>query len=442
MQDRPMQDRPMPHRIVILGGGTGGTLVANRLRRLYPRAEALITVVDQDNRHIYQPGLLFVPFGLTHSEDIIRPRHRQLHGGIDFRQVPIDHLDLDANTVHLGDGSTIGYDVLVIATGSRLQPEETEGLTGAGWMERMFTFYSPEGAAALEAALARFERGRLVVNIVDLPVKCPVAPLEFCFLADWYFHERGIRDQVRISFVTPLDGAFTKPVASKALAGMLAEKDIELVTGFNTGEVDGTSGKLVSYDGREVAFDLAIVVPLHGGAACLAGATGLVDELGFVVTDEHTLQSKARPEVFAIGDAAGVPISKAGSVTHFEGEALVENVRRFLDGMPLDASYDGHANCFIETGFSKALLIDFSYDVEPLEGHYPSTLGLPLLRESHLNHLGKLMFQWFYWHVLLPGREVPGMSSAMPMAGKRGLPVPAADGARKQRVTTADRKEG
>ncbi|MDA8286552.1 MAG: FAD/NAD(P)-binding oxidoreductase [Actinomycetota bacterium] len=429
----------VPHRIVILGAGTGGTLVANRLRRLYQRKEASITVVDQDDRHVYQPGLLFVPFGLTHPEDIVRPRHRQLGGGIDFRQVPIERLDLDGSIVHLADGTSLGYDVLVIATGSRLQPEETDGLTGAGWMERVFTFYSPEGAAALGAALARFERGRLVVNIVDLPIKCPVAPLEFCFLADWYFHERGIRDQVQISFVTPLDGAFTKPVASKALATMLAEKDIELVTEFNTGKVDGANGKLISYDDREVTFDLAVVVPLHGGASYLTSAVGLVDELGFVLTDEHTLQSEARPNVFAIGDAAGVPISKAGSVTHFEGEALVENVRRFLDGKPLDASYDGHANCFIETGFSNALLIDFSYDVEPLQGHYPSSLGLPLLKESHLNHLGKLMFQWFYWHILLPGRQVPGISSAMPRAGKKDLPAPAVEGATKQQVATVDR---
>ncbi|MHB8244331.1 MAG: type III sulfide quinone reductase, selenoprotein subtype [Acidimicrobiales bacterium] len=436
-----MPDRSALQRIVILGAGTGGTLVANRLRRLYHRDDVVITVVDQDDRHIYQPGLLFVPFGIMQSEEIVRTRRRQLHDGIDFRQVAIDHIELEENAVHLADETKLDYDVLVIATGSRLQPEETEGLTGPGWMERVFTFYSPEGAAALEKAISRFEEGRLVVNIVDLPIKCPVAPLEFCFLADWYFHERGIRDRVKITLVTPLDGAFTKPVASKTLGGMLAQKDIELVTEFNTGEVDGANGKLVSYDGREVPFDLAVVVPLHGGAACLASATDLVDELGFVVTDEHTLQSKARPNVFAIGDAAGVPISKAGSVTHFEGEVLVENIRRFLDGMPLDASYDGHANCFIETGFSKAVLIDFSYDIEPLEGHYPSPLGLPLLRESHMNHLGKLMFQWFYWHVLLPGREVPGIGSSMPLAGKKGLPNQAENRAPDQQVAMADREE-
>ena len=408
----------MTDRIVILGGGTGGTLTANRLRRLYLETEAEIMVVDQDDRHVYQPGLLFVPFGLAHLEEIVRPRGRQLHRGISYINSAIDHVDLVANEIYLTNGSTTGYDVLVVATGAVLVPEETEGLIGKGWMEKVFTFYSPEGAAALEAALATFDGGRVVVNVIDMPIKCPVAPLEFCFLADWYFHERGIRDQVQLTYVTPLDGAFTKPVASRRLVGMLAEKDIELVTEFNTGEVDGEGGRLVAYDGREVGFDLAVVVPLHGGADYVGHSPGLGDELNFIPTDEHTLQSKAAPNVFVIGDAANVPASKAGSVTHFEGEVLVENVRRFRTGEPLDQSFDGHTNCFIETGFHKALLIDFNYDTEPLPGHYPATIGLPLLAESRLNHLGKLMFQWFYWHGLLPGRDIPGISSAMPTAGK------------------------
>jgi len=406
----------MAERIVVLGGGTGGTLTANRLRRALP--DAHITVVDQDDRHVYQPGLLFVPFGLTHPEDIVRPRGRQLHRGIDYRECPIDHVDLATDTVVLADGSSLQYDVVVVATGSVLLPEETEGLTGPGWMEKVFTFYSLEGAAALEASLTRFERGRLVVNVVDMPIKCPVAPLEFCFLADWYLRERGVRDAVELTYVTPLDGAFTKPVASARLAGLLAAKGVELVTEFNTGEVDGGAGRLIGYDGREVPFDLAVVVPLHGGAEFVGRSPGLGDELNFVPADEHTLQARAKANVFVIGDASNLPVSKAGSVTHFEGEVLVENVKRFLGAEPLDASYDGHANCFIETGFNKALLIDFNYDTEPLPGHFPAQVGLPLLKESRLNHLGKLMFQWFYWHSLLPGRDIPGIGAEMPAAGK------------------------
>ncbi len=417
----------MTARIVVLGGGTGGTLTANRLRRLYHQDEASITVVDQDDRHVYQPGLLFVPFGLSSPEDIVRPRGRQLHRGIDYVRSPIERVDIDGHRVHLEDGAALPYDVLVVATGAVLVPEETEGLTGAGWMSKVFTFYSLEGAAALAGALERFDGGDLVVNVVDLPIKCPVAPLEFCFLADWYFHERGIRDSVRITYATPLDGAFTKPVASAALSGLLADKGIELVTEFNTGEVDGEGNRLVAYDGREVPFDLAVVVPLHGGAPYVGRSPGLGDELNFVPADPATLQAKAAPDIFVVGDAANVPASKAGSVTHFEGEVLVENVRRYLAGEPLDASYDGHANCFIETGFHKALLIDFNYETEPLPGHFPTPVGLPLLKESRLNHLGKLMFQWFYWHSLLPGRDIPGIKSDMPTAGK-SMPRPTMSG--------------
>ena len=409
----------MTKRIVILGGGTGGTLTANRLRKVLPVDGVQITVVDRDDRHVYQPGLLFVPFGLTHPEDIVRPRGRQLRRGIEFRESAVERVDIAAHEVLLGDGSVLSYDLLVVASGAVLVPEETPGLTGAGWMEKVFTFYTPEGAGALEGALATFDGGRVVVNVVDLPIKCPVAPLEFCFLADWYFTERGIRDRVELSYITPLDAASTRPVASQRLAGMLAEKNISLVTEFNTGEVDGAGGRLVSYDGRELPFDLAVVIPAHGGAPYVGRSPGLGDALGFVPTDERTLQAKASPDIFVIGDAANVPASKAGSVTHFEGETVVENVRRHLAGEPLVAGFDGHANCFIETGFGKALLIDFNYDTEPLPGHYPTRVGLPLLAESRINHLGKLMFQSFYWHSLLPGRDIPGIGSQMPTAGKQ-----------------------
>src|ERR1017187_7469246 len=273
-------------RIVILGGGTGGTLIANRLRRAYDEQAAEIVVVDHDDHHVYQPGLLFVPFGLTTMGRIARPRQRQLRPGIAFRQAGIDRVDVAADRVHLADGTAVDYDVLVVATGARLLPEETDGLTGPRWMQDVFTFYTPEGAVALPHPRAAFGGGRLVVNVVDMPIKCPVAPLEFCFLADHYFRRRGIRDRVELTYVTPLDGAFTKP------------------------------------------------------------------------------------------------------------------------------------------SFARPLLIDFNYDTEPLTGHYPARLGLPLLRQSRVNHLGKLAFQQFYWHSLLPGRDIPGISSAMPARGKSRPRVP------------------
>jgi sulfide:quinone oxidoreductase len=411
----------MSARIVILGGGTGGTLAANRLRRHFPPGEVSITVIDQDNQHVYQPGLLFVPFGLAHPDEIVRPRKRQLHRDIDFIESEIDRVDIDDRRVVLADEREVAYDVLIVATGAMLALDETEGLTGEGWENTVFTFYDVAGAAALHEALQHFDGGRLVINVVDMPIKCPVAPLEFCFLADWYFTEREMRDRVDITYVTPLDAAFTKPVAAHKLGEMLADKGVTLVTEFNTGEVRSSAdgpGALVGYDGREVPFDLAVVVPLHSGAAYVGRSPGLGDELNFIPTNPTTLQSTVRPEIFAIGDATNVAVSKAGSVTHFEGEVLTENVIRFIAGKPLDASYDGHANCFIETGFGKALLIDFNTATEPLEGHFPGAVGLPLLQESRLNHLAKLLFQTVYWHGLLPGRDLPLVHAAMPTAGK------------------------
>ncbi|HXV58487.1 MAG TPA: FAD/NAD(P)-binding oxidoreductase [Gaiellaceae bacterium] len=416
-------------QIVVLGGGTGGTMAANRLRRRFGAEEAEIHVVDRDDRHVYQPGLLFVPFGLARVEDLVRPRRRQLHRDVLFHESEVESVALETETVVLADGTVLPYDALVVATGARLLPEETEGLTGPGWNERVFTFYTPEGAEALRRALERFEGGRLVVNLVDMPIKCPVAPLELAFLADWHLRERGIRHRVELVYATPLDAAFTKPVASAHLAGLLDEKEIELVTEFDAGEVDGVGGTLVSYDGRELDFDLLVTVPAHGGAAYVGRSLGLGDALDFVPTDRRTLETAASPNVFALGDAADLPTSKAGSVTHFESDVLVENVARRLAGEPLEAVYDGHANCFVETGFRKALLIDFNYETEPLPGRFPTAAGpLPLLRESHVNHVAKLLFQSVYWHALLPGRDLPGLGSAMPAAGKHAVATGAKEG--------------
>ena len=402
----------MAHRIVILGGGTGGTLLANRLARRFGD-EAQITVIDRDDSHIYQPGLLFVPFGLAEPEEIVRPRHAQLRASIDFRLAEVESVDLAENTVHLVDGPDMQYDVLVIATGATLAPQETDGLQGPEWGRSIHTFYTLDGASALRRALADFTGGRLVVNVIDMPIKCPVAPLELCFLADWQLRERGLRDDVELTFVTPLDGAFTKPVASARLGSLLAERGIRVESEFATGRVNAAARRLYSWDERELEYDLLVTIPVHGGPEYIARSEGLGDALGFVPADRHTLQSKAAPNVFAIGDSADVPTSKAGSVTHFEGETVAENIERFLAGDELTGSYDGHANCFIETGFHRALLIDFDYETEPLPGRYPEPhLGpLPLLAESRLNHLAKLAFQPLYWHVLLPGHDIPGVSA-------------------------------
>ncbi len=410
--------------IAILGAGTAGTIMANRLRRDFARevssGRTKITVVDQDDRHVYQPGLLFLPFGEYAPEQLVRSRRQQVHRDVEIVCDTIHRVEASANRVYFASGNTLDYDVLIVATGTRLAPEETEGLTGPGWHERMFEFYTLEGATKLRDALARFEGGRLVVNVVDMPIKCPVAPLEFAFLTDAFFTTRGMRDRVEITYVTPLDNAFTKPTCARELSHLLAEKRINLVTEFNTGRVDGEAGILASWNEREIPFDLLVAVPMHAGAEFVSRSPRLGDDLGFVITDPHTLQAKVAPNVFAIGDATNVPTSKAGSVAHFEAEILSDNIRRYLALKPLAPDFDGHANCFIETGFNRALLIDFNYDVEPLPGRFPlGTLGpMRLLHESRLNHLGKLAFRWIYWNVLLPGRDIPGVGARMSLRGK------------------------
>ena len=393
----------MAGRIVILGGGTAGTLAANRLHRLLG-ATTKVAVVDRDDEHVYRPALLHVPFGLADPARIVRSRRAQLDPAVELRVAEVDRVETEESVVHLAGGEALPYDVLVVAAGAELQPEETEGLTGAGWGERILSFYTLDGAVALRSALERLDRGRLVVNPVDQPITCPVAPLELCFLADWYLRRRGVRERVELAYATPLDAAFTKPAAAARLGDLLERKGVRLETEFATGSVDGAAGVLRSWDDRELPFDLLVTVPLHGGPGFVARSPGLGDELGFVRTDRHTLRALAAPNVFAIGDAADLPTSKAGSAAHYEADTLVENVRRQLAGEPLRETYDGHVNCFVETGFGRALLLDFDYEREPL----PGRLGpLPLLRESRANHLAKRAFPWVYWHALLPGRALP-----------------------------------
>lgn len=410
-------------RIVILGAGTAGTIMANRLGRLHWRngdERALdITVVDQNEKHVYQPGLLFVPFGSYRPDEIVKPRRHYLPKRVHYISSVIDRVVAEENRVYLKNGYALGYDVLVIATGTRVVPEETEGLTGAGWREKIFDFYTPDGAAALAKKLASWPGGRLVINIVEMPIKCPVAPLEFAFLADAFFTKKGIRDKVEMVYVTPLDGAFTKPVASRTLSHLLSDRNVRVVTEFNAGRVDGAAGELVSWDERTEKFDLLVTVPLHMGAEFVQRSPGLGDDMGFVLTDPATLQAKVKPNIFALGDATNVPTSKAGSVAHFEAEILTDNIEAYLAGRALPKTFDGHSNCFIETGNNRGLLIDFSYDVEPLPGKFPFAFGpLSLLKESRLNHLGKLMFRWVYWHLLLPGHNLIGIPTKMSLSGK------------------------
>jgi sulfide:quinone oxidoreductase len=331
----------------------------------------------------------------------------------------IEVIEPDANRVRLvKDKQVINYDYLVIATGSGIHPEQTDGLVDGGWRQNIFDFYTHDGAVALSKFLKFWKGGRMVVNVAEMPIKCPVAPLEFIFLADWFFHERGMRDRVEIVYVTPLPGAFTKPRASAVLGGMLEDKGIHLESEYNIMEVDSSANVIRSYDEREIAYDLLVTIPTNMGSELIA-RSGMGDELNFVPVDKHTLQSNQWENVWVIGDASNAPTSKAGSVAHFMLDVLVENILRHMEGLEPKPKFDGHANCFIESGFEKGILLDFNYDVEPLPGKFPLPgIGpFSLLKESAVNHWGKMSFRWIYWNVLLKGGEMP-FESQMTMAGK------------------------
>lgn len=406
-------------KLLILGAGTAGTMMANKMAHVLDRSEWQITIVDRDGTHHYQPGYLFIPFGIYSPRDVVKPRKDYLPPGVEVVISPIEVIEPDQNQVRLTNGRILGYDYLIIATGTRPVPMQTEGMAGPGWQKNAFDFYTLEGAAALARKLQHWEGGRLVVNIVEMPIKCPVAPLEFAFLADWFFTSRGLRDKVEIEYVTPLPGAFTKPKASELLGGVLNQKKIKLTADYSVGRVDTEERKLFSWDEREVPYDLLVTVPTNMGDESIA-RSGFGDELNYVPTDKHTLRTKVRDNIFALGDATDLPASKAGSVVHFQADILVENLLAAIDERPLHGRFDGHANCFIESGFGKAFLIDFNYDTEPLPGLFPlpGVGPLALLEETKLNHYGKMMFRWVYWNVLLRGLELP-MDSAMSMAGKR-----------------------
>jgi len=405
--------------IVILGAGTAGTMMANHLQKKLNKDEWKITIIDERKNHYYQPGFLFLPFDLYSPEALVQPIEKFIPRDVSFVNASIDQIAAGENYVRMSDGSTYYYDILIIATGADIAPEEVEGMMDSEWEKSIFNFYTFEGALALRNKLRNWQGGHLVVHITEMPIKCPVAPLEFAFLADSYFKHKGIREKVKITYVTPLSGAFTKPQATKALEHLLSEKNIDIVSDFAIERIDTDRRAIIDYGGKEVAFDLLVTTPTNKGSKVIE-RSGLGDDLNYVPANKATLQSLGHENIFVIGDAAAIPASKAGSVAHFEAEILTKNILHYINKEPLAEEFDGHANCFIETGNRRALLIDFNYTHEPVTGTFPFPhLGpLELLRESHMNHLGKVAFKWIYWHMLLKGRHIPFVSTRMKEKGK------------------------
>jgi sulfide:quinone oxidoreductase len=349
----------------------------------------------------------------------VKRRDHFFPSGIEYIRAEIDKIAPETNQVLLVGGRTLDYDQLVIATGTSPRPDQTPGMDDASvWHKSVFDFYTLEGSIALRDALETFQGGRLVVQICEMPIKCPVAPLEFTFLADAYFEERKMRDKVKIVYVTPLEGAFTKPVSSGHLGRMLDERKIALEPDFVIEHIDPEAKMLVSMDEREIPFDLLVTVPVNMGADFIA-RSGVGNDLNYVPVDKETFLSKKYPNVFALGDASDIPASKAGSVAHFAIDLFAENFVDYVNDKPMKHNFDGHANCFIESGHGKGLLIDFNYEVEPLTGKFPLPVIGPfaLLKESRFNHVGKLAFRWIYWNLLLKGRWIP-IPSLMSMIGK------------------------
>ena len=409
---------------LILGSGTGGTMVAKKMSERLNLDEWKIVVVDKEEKHYYQPGFLLIPVGIYSPTDVVKPKRNFLPKSVDVIFSEVDVIEPDNNLVKLTNGTNIHYDYLVVATGCGIHPEETPGLTD-NWHQNVFDFYTLEGATKLRSFLDNWQGGQLVLNVAEMPIKCPVAPLEFIMLLDWYFSERGIRNKVDLVYATPLPGAFTKPICSIMLADVLKKKNISIVPEFNIMEVDNSKQVIRSYDEIEVPYDVLISIPINKGADVIKNS-GMGDSLSYIPINKHTLQSDKWPNVFVIGDAGNAPTSKAGSVAHFMLDILVENVLSHMKGQDLHAKFDGHANCYIETGFDKAVLIDFNYEVEPLPGTFPLPgIGpFTLLGETKINHWGKLAFKWIYWNILLKGKEIPTVHSQMSMVGKKSISQP------------------
>jgi sulfide:quinone oxidoreductase len=406
-------------KILILGAGTAGSMMANKLVKAKNNRNYEITIVDNNHEHYYQPGFLFIPFGTYKKQDVVKPVKNFIPKKATYIVGEIKKIEATENKVFLTNGVCLEYDFLIIASGAKLAPEETPGLLGKLWNKEIFEFYTMDGSLVLYEKLKNWKGGKFVVSFVDLPFKCPIAPLEYLCLADAYFTQKGLRNKVEIIFVTPLSGAFTKPVATKILDSMLEEKGIKVIPDFYIERIDEENKKMISYDEREVPFDILTIVPLNKGADFI-GHSGLGDDLNFVPVNKNTLQHEQYPNIFAIGDAAALPTSKAGSVAHFAADILFENITAIINGKEPKAFFDGHANCFIETGYGKATLLDFNYETEPLPGVFPLPKIGPfkLLGISRFNHWGKLFFKWIYWNILITGKHLPMIHSNMSIKGK------------------------
>jgi sulfide:quinone oxidoreductase len=381
-------------RILILGGGVGGTLTANllarKLRRRINVGAASVTVVDETGDHVYQPGFMYIAMGGERADRLQRPERSLLDAPVELVVGTVRRVDAEHELVELADGRRLPYDHLVIATGSRIAPESIDHFDSA------HHFYTAEAALELRRALDAFTGGRIVIGIAGMPYKCPPAPLEVAFLIEDELRRRGLRDASTVDFCSPIGRAFTIETVSEMATPVLADKGIELHTFFNVETIDPAKRVVGSLEGEELPYDLLILVPPHRGQTFLIDSGLAPAPGGWLPTDRHTLQVGGREHVYALGDATDLPLSKAGSTAHFEAPVVTERIVAAIEGREPNgkhAAYEGRVMCFFEIGDGKGTLLRFDYDHPPRPP-----------KPNQLWHLGKIVFNKTYWHTVPRGR--------------------------------------
>jgi sulfide:quinone oxidoreductase len=382
-------------RILILGGGVGGTLTANllvkRLHREIDRGAVEVTVVDATGTHTYQPGFMYIAMGGERASKLERPERSLLDHRVSLVVGEVERVDESARTVSLTNGVRLLYDQLVLATGSRIVPEDIEHFA-----EQAHHFYTAEAALELRHALDAFDGGRIVIGIAGMPYKCPPAPLEVAFLVESELRERKLREKSELHFCSPIGRAFTIESVSEMATPILEEKGIELHTFFNVEAIDPDRKVVLSLEGEELPYDLLILVPPHKGQQFLIDSGLAPAPGGWLPTDRNTLQVGGRPNVYALGDATDLPLSKAGSTAHFEAPVVAERIVAAIEGRAPSgkhADYEGKVMCFFEIGDGKGTLLQFDYDHPPKPP-----------KPNRLWHLGKIVFNKTYWHTVPKGR--------------------------------------
>lgn len=399
----------MKKTLLILGAGTAGTILASKLRRKLALEVWRIIIIDKEPDHYYQSGYLGLVFGQISSNQVCKPKQKFIPDGVELIFAEVEAILPDESRVVLRpDDRSISYDQLVIATGSDIYPEENPGLLGEGWQNSIFDFYTYSGAEQLRHTLQTWQGGRLVLNVAEMPVKCPAAPLEFLFLADDYFQEAGLRNKVELVYAFPSAEIFTRPEVVPVFNGLIDKKNVFVHTDFYLKQVDPEKKVLQSYTGETLDYDLLVTIPTNMGAKAI-GRSDIGSEFRYVPVNAYSLQSEAAENIWVIGDAADLPCPKTASAIHGMVATVAENILRLDAGKPIQQTFDGETKCLIELGGKQGLLLAFSYMQPPKPGKYPLPgIGpFTVLSPTRANYLGKLGLLWVYWNLFLPARYAP-----------------------------------